>query len=303
MSPCLPTCHSTWKSDKDKVAEAVYHAIKTGYRHLDCAAIYGNESHVGRGIKRAIDEGLVTREQLWVTSKLWITNWQPEHVRPALEKTLADLGLQYLDLYLIHWPFRLHHDAEFPDVPEEQRLGWDAHETSKTWKAMLDARDSGLARTVGVSNFTMKKLHELLPLIPEAPEVNQCEMHPLLQQPDLLAGCTAASIHVTGYTPIGSPGSDGGPDVLDNPVLNRIAERLGLTAAAVALGWNMKRGVSVIPKSVTPERIESNLRAREAMAGLSDEDMLAISEIDEHQRVVGGTFLVKADSAAQVFDE
>ena len=193
----------TWKSDPGQVGSAVREAIRQGYRHIDCASIYGNEREIGAAIGEAIASGEVTREQLWITSKLWCNSHGRDNVEPALRRTLADLGLDWLDLYLIHWPVAIEPAVGFPTSASEV-LPPSAERLRATWEGMEAALDAGLTRHIGVSNFSIRKLQDLLQHGRIRPEVNQVELHPLLQQPDLLAFCRADGIHLTAYSPLGS---------------------------------------------------------------------------------------------------
>ncbi len=178
----------TWKSRSEDVYDAVRVAIQASYRHIDCAMIYGNESAVGRAVNDAIAAGEVTRQELWITSKLWNNSHQEERVVPALEKTLADLQLYYLDLYLIHWPVAVRHDVlvakEAADYISLKNLP-----LTSTWRGMEQAQQQGLARHIGVSNFAQHHLEEILRESRIPPAINQIELHPYLQQKDLETFC------------------------------------------------------------------------------------------------------------------
>ncbi|PSQ85810.1 MAG: aldehyde oxidoreductase [Bacteroidetes bacterium QH_2_63_10] len=193
----------TWKSAPGEVYDAVKHALDTGYRHLDCAPIYGNEAEVGRGLSASIETGVVDREDVWVTSKLWNDAHRPEHVRPALESTLEDLQLETLDLYLMHWPVALTRGTDMPESPDDF-VPLDDVPLSETWAAMEELVDEGLARHIGVSNFNVPKLRRLMDAADYAPEMNQVEMHPYLPQRDLLAFAEEHDVPLTAYSPLGS---------------------------------------------------------------------------------------------------
>ena len=283
----------TWKSEPGQVSAAVREAIRLGYRHIDCASVYGNEPEVGQAIRAAIAEGEVSREQLWITSKLWCNALGRDLVEPALRRTLADLQLDWLDLYLIHWPVPIRPGVAFPASAQDLLTPDDALIRS-TWEGMEAALEAGLTHHIGVSNFSSRKLHDLLDHCRIRPEVNQVELHPLLQQPSLVADCTAEGIHITAYSPLGSLDRPAAikaadePVLLENPVISSIAAERGCTPAQVLLAWHLQRGISTIPKSVTPARLRENLAAAEIE--LPQADLERIAALDRNTRLVNGSF-------------
>ena len=283
----------TWKSAPDEVYTAVRAAIEVGYRHIDCAAIYQNEEEVGRALTDAFQAGDARREDVWITSKLWNDSHASEHVRPALETSLKKLQLDCLDLYLIHWPVALRYGIELPRGPEDFRPLSEVPLES-TWEAMLKVSEQGLARDVGVSNFSKRKIEQVGDATGQTPAVNQIELHPYLQQDALVAACKDAGIAVTGYSPLGSPdsaammGRDDDILLTEHPTIMQIAESHGATPGQVLIGWALARGTSVIPKSVNPGRIAENWAARDL--SLTTADMTAIAALDRHQRKVDGSF-------------
>jgi alcohol dehydrogenase (NADP+) len=286
----------TWKSTPGEVGGAVRKALELGYRHFDCAAIYGNEAEIGEALAGALRKGVVARDELWITSKLWNDRHATEDVLPALENTLKDLRLDYLDLYLVHWPVTLRKDVHFPELPTDF-IGPDVLPLAATWAGMEATVDAGLARHIGVSNFSAAKLQTVLADARLRPEVNQVEMHPYLAQNDLVAYCRENEIHVTAYSPLGSIDRPKSMKQADEPVLLEdeavlgVASRTGCSAAQVLLAWALQRGTSVIPKSVHPGRMEENLAASELT--LAPADTAALDALDRHRRYVTGGFWVK----------
>ena len=283
----------TWKSAPREVGTAVREAIRLGYRHIDCASVYGNEAEVGEAIRSAIDAGDVRREELWITSKLWCNAHGRENVEAALRRTLDDLGLAWLDLYLIHWPVPIKPGVAFPSSAEDL-LPLAQVPLEFTWEGMEAALEAGLTRHIGVSNFSSRKLHDLLAHCRIRPEVNQVERHPLLQQPSLVADCAAEGVHLTAYSPLGSqdrPAALKGADepvLLENPLIGAIAAEHGCSPAQVLIAWQLQSGISTIPKSVSPARLLENLAAAEIT--LTPVDLERIAALDQHLRLVDGSF-------------
>ncbi len=283
----------TWKANPGEVYKAVKSALQVGYRHIDCAPIYGNEAEVGQAIAESIKEGIVSRDELWITSKLWNNSHAVEDVQPALEKTLADLRIESLDLYLMHWPILIKRDLLYHKSGSDL-IPIDQIPIADTWKVMEDLADRGLCRHLGVSNFSTAKLQALSRTARLAPEMNQIELHPYLQQPGMLDFCRANNIHLTAYAPLGSADRpdrlkvDGEPILLEDPVINTIAKKHGASPAQILIAWSIQRNVAVIPKSANPERIRQNFEA--AQITLAAEDMAEIKKLDRHRRYVSGTF-------------
>ncbi len=286
-----------WKVENAICAKMVRSAVEVGYRHLDSASDYGNEAQSGEGIESAIRDGLVKRDELWVTSKLWNTNHRAAHVRPALERTLRDLRVDYLDLYLIHFPICL----KYVDPALRYPAGWfydpsaanpkmeiDLVPIHETWGAMEELVKKGLVKNIGLSNFNISLIRDLLSYASIRPAVLQVESHPYLVQSKLLKFCNDEKIHFTAFSPLGAPSyvplgmAKESDSVLEQPVIKKIATRLGITPAQVVLAWGINRGTSVIPKSSRIERLKENLAAQSIR--LTDADIQAISALDRHQR-------------------
>lgn len=278
----------TFRSQPNEVYDAVLTAIKEGYRHIDCAAIYGNESEVGDAIQEAIKQGIVKRENLWVTSKLWNNSHGQENVLPAIKKTLEDLKLDYLDLYLVHWPVALKHDIEMPSKGDDF-IPLSELPISETWKGMESVLNEGLTRHIGVSNFNSKDLENLWDKSNHKPEVNQVEIHPLLPQNELLEFSNQKGIHLTAYAPIGSGGNaEKSISILENQTILKLAEEKNCSPAQIALAWNMARNISVIPKSTNKKRIAQNFNA--TAVELSNEEIKEIDDINLSHRFIDGKF-------------
>lgn len=239
----------TYQVTKDERGiEAVRYAIEeAGYRHIDCAYLYMNESTIGKALHGVLSRGVVKREDLWITSKLWVTDYDPKKVESACRRSLRDLQLDYLDLYLIHEPS-------------------DANSIIKTWKAMEKLVSLGLCKHIGVSNFEIDLMEKLrvAPGVTMQPYANQVELHLYLQQLDLIKYCQNRNIFITGFSCLGAPGyiSPKCPALLKDEVLNAIAKDIKRTPAQVELRFLLELGpnVSVLAKSMTPERIRSNLQ-------------------------------------------
>ena len=282
----------TWKSTDQVAYETVRKAVEIGYRHFDCAARYENEKPIGTALDESLRNGRINREELWITSKLWNNAHLPERVEPALKQTLLDLRLDYLDLYLIHWPVAFHPEVNFPTSGSDL-VGLDKVPIEETWQALEACVRKGLCKHLGVSNFSIKKISGILHGCTVRPEVNQIEAHPLLQQDGLVDFCRSEDILITAYSPLGS--SDRPPRLIkpDDPVLleddqiRAIAEEINLTPAQLLLAWAVNRNTAVIPKSSNPQRMKDNLDA--ADIALPDEIMARMKKLDRHFRYVDGS--------------
>lgn len=254
----------TWQSAPGEVSKAVESALKSGYRHIDAAWAYGNESEVGQGIKASG----VPREEIWVTSKLFELHHHPEHVELAIKDTLKNLGLEYLDLYLLHWNINLQVDA-----PEGVLPGWDhvvkaengkkkldvelSDNVLPTWRAMEALVEKGLVKSIGISNFNINRTKKLLKDAKIKPVANQVELSLQVPQPELVYWLKKNDILPQAYSPLGGTGKT---NLRENEVVKKIADKHGVQTANVLLSWLVERGTNPVPKSVTPERIANNLK-------------------------------------------
>jgi alcohol dehydrogenase (NADP+) len=283
----------TWKSAPGEVATAVREAIRIGYRHFDCAPLYGNEAEIGAALAEAISAGEVKRDDLWITSKLWNAFHGRENVVPAIRRSLTNLRLDYFDLFLIHWPvaFQERIGIGYPKTAAEFRTPEEAP-ISDTWAGMEDARSLGLCHNIGVSNFSVTKLERLARTARIHPVVNQVESHPYLQQEPLLSHCDKHGIILTAFAPLGSGDrpsrvrASDDPVLMDDPVIAAIAASHGISSAQVMIAWAVQRGTSVIPKSTNPARLAQNFGA--ASIALTDAEMAAIAGIDRNHRYLKG---------------
>lgn len=279
----------TWKSAPGQVKQAVLAALDCGYRHIDCAAAYGNEQEVGEALALRVGAGkTLRREEVFVTSKLWNTNHDPEDVEEACRSSLKHLGLSYLDLYLMHWPMAFQRGKELMPRREDGSICYSDTHYRDTWVAMESLVDKGLVRAIGLSNFNARQTDDIISLAKHRPVLNQVESHPYLSQTHLLSYCQSMSVCVTAYSPLGSGdrpwASADDPSLLQDPRLGAIAQRYQKTPAQIILRWHVQRGVACIPKSVTPSRIQQNLQVFDF--SLSSDDMKLISSFNRNERFI-----------------
>eukprot|EP00262_Sarcandra_glabra_P014595 TRINITY_DN4294_c0_g1_i4.p1 TRINITY_DN4294_c0_g1~~TRINITY_DN4294_c0_g1_i4.p1 ORF type:complete len:321 (-),score=48.80 TRINITY_DN4294_c0_g1_i4:225-1187(-) len=272
----------------NSMKSAILHAIELGYRHFDTAAIYQSEQSLGEAIAEALHVGIIkSRKELFITSKLWCSDGHRDLVVPAIQKTLRNLQLEYLDLYLIHFPVSMKPGMHEVPFVKEDILPMDF---KSVWEAMEDCQRLGLTKSIGVSNFSCKKLADLLAVATIPPAVNQVEMNPLWQQRKLREFCREKGIHVSGYSPLGGQGAIWGTKaVMECVVLKEIAEAKGKTLAQVALRWAYEQGVSVLVKSFNKERMKENLEIWDW--ALSDEEKEKISQIPQCKGFPGDGFV------------
>lgn len=293
--PCMGL--GTFGSDKygaEIVSEAVYGAIKYGYRLIDCASVYQNEEKIGKVLHRIISEKVLERKELFVTSKVWNDMHGEGEVLESCRKSLSDLGLDYLDLYFVHWPFPNYHapgcdgDARNPDSRP-----FSVDEFMTTWRQCEELVDKGLVRYIGMSNMTIPKLEAVLPLCRIKPAALEMELHPSFQQPELFEYAKAHDILPIGYCPIGSPSRPERDrtveDVVDTqlPAVAEAAKNHQVHPAVICLKWAVQRGQIPIPFSVKPEQYISNLKCA-VEDPLTKEEMEAISKEDKNCRLVKG---------------
>lgn len=287
----------TWKIPQNIAPEFVSDAIQLGYRHFDCACDYGNETSVGMGLSSAIRSGHCTRDDLWITSKLWNTYHEPTHVRAACEKSLRDLQLEVIDLYLVHFPIAL----AFVPIEERYPPGWffapDAPNPAMkpikvpyadTWGAMEELVHAGLVKRIGVCNLNISMLREVLSYCTIRPSVHQVELHPYLTQERLLRYCNEESIAVTAFSPLGADSyipigmANANERVLLDGVILRIAQEHQRSPAQILLRWAVQRGTVAIPKTQNLQHLSENLSIYDF--ALSPSEMSQISSLDRRRR-------------------
>lgn len=287
----------TFLSSPGEVYKAVRWALKLGYRHIDCASIYGNQNEVGQAIQDAMKEDNIKREDLFITSKLWNDSHQIDDVKPAFEQTLSELKLDYLDLYLIHWPVAQKKGTQMP-TSDEDWLPLEEVPLWETYSEMEKLHEQGLCKAIGVSNFNKEHLAKLISKTQIIPAVNQVECHPLLNQNELIDYCSKNNIAVTAYSPLGAQYSHG--SLLTNPRIVEIAGKNNVTPAQVLLAWQIARGVIVIPKSVHEDRIRENFAS--LALSLDNDDIKKIDEMNENHRfITGEAFINKAKGYDKIF--
>uniref|UniRef100_A0A673W9A9 Aldo-keto reductase family 1 member D1 n=1 Tax=Salmo trutta TaxID=8032 RepID=A0A673W9A9_SALTR len=269
----------------------VKHAIDVGYRHFDGALVYFNEHEVGQAIRDKIADGTVKREDIFYCGKLWNTFHPPELVRPALERTLKALELDYVDLYIIEMPTAFKPGAEFYPKYEDGRYIYHETDLCATWEALEACKDAGLVKSLGVSNFNRRQLELLLrkPGLKHRPVSNQVECHPYFTQPKLLEYCRQNNIVIVGYSPLGTSRDASWvnlkcPPLLEDEVLVSIAKKYRKNSAQVALRFNVQRGVVVIPKSFSAHRIKDNFQIFDF--SLTEDEMKAIEGLNKDIRFV-----------------
>ena len=286
----------TWKSLDGKAGHAVEYALlQGGYRHIDCAPRYGNEKEIGEVFKKIFENNAIQREDMFITSKLWNTNHRKNDVRKQCEQTLADLHLKYLDLYLIHWGVAIAPSDSVYNNPAKKTEQFDQNgvlvtdkvSIRETWEAMEELVSLGLVKAIGVANFTTPMIIDLLSYAKIKPAVNQIELHPYLQQTELIEFCQHNDIVVTAYSPLGSAASSrekGMPVILEDSTIVDLAKKHNKSPAQIILRWGIQRNTVVIPKSTTPETIKQNNEIFDFE--LSPEEMEQINALNRNLRFV-----------------
>lgn len=287
----------TFLSSAGDAYKAVRWALKLGYRHIDCASIYGNQNEVGQALQDAMKEDNIKREDLFITSKLWNDSHKIEDVKPAFEQTLKELKLDYLDLYLIHWPVAQKKGTQMP-TSDDDWLSLEEVPLWETYSEMEKLYEQGLCKAIGVSNFNKEHLSKLISKTQIMPAVNQVECHPLLNQKELIDYCSKNNIAVTAYSPLGAQYSHG--SLLTNPRIVEIAGKNNATPAQVLLAWQIARGIIVIPKSVHEDRIKENFAS--LAITLDNDDIKKIDEMNENHRfITGEAFINKSKGYSKIF--
>lgn len=296
----------TFGSDRfsgEQIAEAVKGAISLGYRHIDCASVYGNEHLIGKSFAEVM-AGPIDRDELWITSKLWNDMHGEGDVLRSCKKSLSDLQLDYLDLYLVHWPFPNYHAPGCDVTSRSSDAQPYIHENfMKTWRQMEELVDAGLVRNIGTSNMTIPKLELLLRDADTPPACNEMELHPHFQQPELFQFCMENNIQPIGFCPIGSPTR---PDRdktetdtvdIEDPVVIKIAQRLNVHPAVVCVKWAVQRGQVPIPFSIHRNEYLSNLQCT-VTDPLTDGEMAELAAIDKNCRLIKGQVFLWKDNQA-----
>ncbi len=280
--------------DEEVVANAVYEAIKIGYRMFDCASVYGNEKQIGDVFKKAFDEGLVKREDLYIISKVWNDKHGEGKVIESCLQSVEDLGIGYIDLYFMHWPYPNYH-AKGCDVTSRSADSkpFFVEDYMTAWRQMEELKERGVVKDIAMSNMTIPKFQAVLPLCRIMPKANEMELHPSFQQKELFDYCVSKGIQPIAYCPLGSPNRPDRDkeqdDVVDMqmPEIVSIAQKYGMHPAQVCLKWAIQRGQIPIPFASKSKNLLSNFSVVDSEP-LSDEDMTAISAADKNCRLVKG---------------
>jgi len=282
----------TWQSPPDgSLYKAVTGAIDSGYRHIDGAYAYENEEEVGKAINDAISAGKVKREDLFIVSKLWLTFFRRDRAQLCVKKILTKLNTPYLDLCLIHWPMSFgDSDTELLPVGADGKVVPGTIDYLEAWQGLEDCVNAGLVKSIGISNFNTKQIERLLASATIKPVINQVEIHPYLPQTKLKKFCDDKGIILTAYSPLGNPGSQVNTasdkdKLLKDVVVNRLAEKYKKSAGQILLKFQAQRGIIVIPKSVSVDRIQSNIQLFDFE--MDPEDITELESLDRNYRTCG----------------
>jgi diketogulonate reductase-like aldo/keto reductase len=296
----------TWRAEPGQMKKTISYALEeAGYRHIDTATAYGNEHEIGEALEEVFAKGQIKREDVWVTTKLWVTHNGPEDVEAGLDASLKALKLDYVDLYIIHWPIRTRPSAE-PMNPKKE--DFQPLDEEATWHKLEEMVGKGKAKAIGVSNFSQYKLDNLLRSALVVPAVNQVEVHPGWRNEKIIDFCKSKGIHVEAYSPLGSQGSQfedpaehREAPLLEHSIITSVAEKMNKSPGQIMLRWNLQRGLTVLPKSTSPERMKENID----LFGweIHPEDMDALNKLEPQQKVVDGLFVGKEGSPYQTKEE
>ncbi|KAK1551792.1 hypothetical protein Q3G72_004881 [Acer saccharum] len=294
----MGTASSHNEADDETTKAAMADAIKAGYRHFDTALIYGSEQPLGQAIAEALHTGIIkSRDELFITSKLWCSFADKHLVLTAIKTTLRNLQLDYLDMYLIHWPLKLS-SQEIRQIPFPKEY-ISPIDIKSVWEAMEETHVLGLTKAIGVSNFSSKRLDEILSFAKIPPAINQVEMHPLWQQKELRQFCKSNNIVVTAHSPLGSKVTEQGENrILDCDLLKEIAKNKGKTTAQVSLRWVYEQGVSLVTKSFNKDRMKENLDIFDW--SLSSEELSKINKLPQRKGLFLNTFMESHDLVLEI---
>ncbi|KAK9276620.1 hypothetical protein L1049_006156 [Liquidambar formosana] len=283
--------------DPETAKSAIIEAIKAGYRHFDTAFAYRTEQPLGEAIAEALRLGLIkSRDEVFITTKLWSSFAERDLIVPSIKMSLRNLQLDCIDLFLIHWPLRLSPEVRGMPIPKEYLLPFDI---KSVWEGMEECQNLGLTKAIGVSNFSCKRLEEILSFAKIPPAVNQVEMNPLWRQKQLREFCKAKGIHITAYSPLGANGTKWGDNrVVGSEVLEEIAKARGKTTAQVSLRWVYEQGVSLVTKSYNKERMRENLQIFDW--SLTEEDLNKISQLPQRKGVLFASIMGPHDSVLEL---
>ncbi|KAI6659329.1 Aldose reductase-like [Oopsacas minuta] len=294
----------TWQSEPQVIGPVIRHAIEEGYRHFDCAAMYKNEAEIGRAYKSIINDGLCRREDLFITSKLSPYDLFPDKINDAVNKTLSDLKLDYLDLYLIHWPHRIKYpplNTTDTSHVEPYKENW----MKDAWIILENIFKEGRLKAIGLSNFSIKKMEHILSNSTVKPAVNQVENHIYFQQAVMKKYLDSKEILMQSYSPLGSPQRSStaaeDPTVLSDPVVKRIADTHNATPAQICIAFLLRDNKVVLAKSVNPIRLKSNLNSLDIQ--LTEQDYKDITAVDKNYRLFRARFLRPYSTYKNFWDE